>query len=140
MIYPTSMEVKITRRGERGSQGGYFPQYEEFAICVYNAMLSGDLEEIRVADMVKNVGKWDDVVYVTSNEVHAYQVKWTTVDDTMSYLEFKSLLSGIVLGWRNLKQLYPDKIVYPKLLTNRLLTDADNSIKALAGKAAGGFV
>ena len=140
MIYPTSMEVKITRRGERGSQGGYFPQYEEFAICVYNAMLSGDLEEIRVADMVENVGKLDDIVYVTSNEVHAYQVKWTTVDDTMSYLEFKSLLSGIVLGWRNLKQLYPDKIVYPKLLTNRLLTDADNSIKALAGKAAGGFV
>ena len=61
MIYPTSMEVKITRRGERGSQGGYFPQYEEFAIRVYNAMLSGDLEEIRVADMVENVGKLDDI-------------------------------------------------------------------------------
>ena len=51
MVTAKDTTVKMTRRGERGSQGGYFPQYEEFAIRVFDAMLSGDLEEIRVADM-----------------------------------------------------------------------------------------
>lgn len=132
-------EAKMTPRGERGSQGGYFPQYEEFAIRVYDAMASGDLEEIRVADMEENVGKLDDIVYVTGRDVFAYQVKWTTADDTMSYLDFKALIPGITKGWKNLKQLYPDKSVYPILLTNKTLTDGDYSISILAGKDAGGF-
>lgn len=140
MVPPNDTEVKMTRRGERGSQGGYFPQYEEFAIRVYDAMVSGDLEEIRVADMEENVGKLDDIVYVTSTEVHAYQVKWTTAGDTMSYLDFIALIPGIAKGWENLKRLYPDKTVYPKLLTNKPLTDGDYSINDLAGKNAGGFV
>lgn len=67
MTAPKDTVVKITHRGERGSQGGYFPQYEEFAIRVYDAMVSGDLEEIRFADMEENVGKLDDIVYVTSD-------------------------------------------------------------------------
>lgn len=140
MTTPKDTIVKITRRGERGSQGGYFPQYEEFAIRVYDAMVSGDLEEIRVADMEENVGKLDDIVYVTSSEVHAYQVKWTTAEDTMSYLDFIALIPGIAKGWKNLKRLYPDKTVYPKLLTNKTLSDGDYSINDLAGKNAGGFV
>lgn len=140
MTAPNDTIVKMTRRGERGSQGGYFPQYEEFAIRVYDAMVSGDLEEIRFADMEENVGKLDDIVYVTSDKVFAYQVKWTTVADTMSYPDFKAWIQGIVNGWENLRRLYPDKTIYPKLLTNRLLTDGDYSIKALAGKDAGGFV
>ena len=140
MTTPKDTTVKMTRRGERGSQGGYFPQYEEFAIRVYDAMLSGDLEEIRVADMEENAGKLDDIVYVTGCDVFAYQVKWTMADDTMSYLDFKALIPGIAKGWKNLKQLYPDKTVHPILLTNRTLTDGDNSIKHLAGKDVGGFV
>lgn len=140
MTDPNDTIVKMTRRGERGSQGGYFPQYEEFAIRVYDAMVSGDLEEIRFADMEENVGKLDDIVYVTSDKVFAYQVKWTTVADTMSYPDFKAWIPGIVKGWKNLRRLYPDKTIYPKLLTNRLLTDGDYSVKALVGKDAGGFV
>lgn len=67
MTAPKDTVVKITRRGERGSQGGYFPHYEEFAIRVYDAMVSGDLEKIRFADMEENVGKLDDIVYVMSD-------------------------------------------------------------------------
>ena len=37
MVTAKDTTVKMTRRGERGSQGGYFPQYEEFAIRVYDA-------------------------------------------------------------------------------------------------------
>jgi len=48
MVSLKDTKVKITRKGERGSQGGYFPQYEELAIRVYDAMESDDLEEIWV--------------------------------------------------------------------------------------------
>ena len=119
--------------------GGYLPQYDEFAIRVYEAIESGNLEEIRVADDEDNVGKLDDIVYVTNHDVYAYQVKWTTVGDTMSYLGFKTLIPDIVKGWRNLKQIYPDKTVWPKLLTNKLLSTGDHSIIELVDKKAGGF-
>lgn len=132
-------QFDIALSGERTAMGGYLPQYDEFAIKVYEAIELGDLEEIRVADREENVGKLDDIVYVTSHDVFAYQVKWTTIDDTMSYLDFKALIPDIVKGWRNLKHIYPDKTVWPKLLTNKLLSTCDHSIIKLAGKKVGGF-
>ena len=131
--------TRMTLIGERVAMGGYLPQYDEFAIRVYEAIESGDLEEIRVADKEENVGKLDDIVYVTNHDVYAYQVKWTTVGDTMSYLDFKALIPDIVKGWRNLKQIYPDKTVWPRLLTNKLLSTGDHSFIELVGKKAGGF-
>lgn len=132
-------DTKITLIGERAAMGGYLPQYDEFAIRVYEAIETGDLEEIRVADREENVGKLDDIVYVTNHDVFAYQVKWTTDGNTMSYLDFKALIPDIVKGWRNLKHIYPDKTVWPKLLTNKLLSTGDHSIIELVGKKAGGF-
>ena len=135
----SNVQFDIALSGERTAMGGYLPQYDEFAIKVYEAIELGDLEEIRVADREENVGKLDDIVYVTSHDVFAYQVKWTTIDDTMSYLDFKALIPDIVKGWRNLKHIYPDKTVWPKLLTNKLLSTCDHSIIKLAGKKVGGF-
>ena len=135
----SNAQFDIALSGERTAMGGYLPQYDEFAIKVYEAIELGDLEEIRVADREENVGKLDDIVYVTSHDVFAYQVKWTTIDDTMSYLDFKALIPDIVKGWRNLKHIYPDKTVWPKLLTNKLLSTCDHSIIKLAGKKVGGF-
>lgn len=132
--------VKYTQKGERAAMGGYLAQYDAFAIGVYDAMLAGELEEIRVADMEGNVGKLDDVVYVTKENVYAYQIKWSTAGDTMSYPDFKRLIKEEVDSWRNLKKLYPDKTILPHLLTNKSLTDGDYTIKALAGKNVNGFV
>ena len=132
-------DTYISLIGERAAMGGYLPQYDEFAIKVYESIESGDLEEIRVADREENVGKLDDIVYVTSHDVFAYQVKWTNANDTMSYLDFRALIPDIVNGWRNLKAIYPDKTVWPKLLTNKSLSTGDHSIINLAGKKAGGF-
>ncbi len=131
--------LDIEMIGERAAIGGYLPQYDEFAIKVYDAMLVGELEEIRVADKEENVGKVDDIVYVTYNDVFAYQLKWTNVDDTMSYMDFKALIPKIVDGWRKLRNLYPDKTVHPRLLTNKSLTSGDDTIKSLVGKDVGGF-
>lgn len=133
-------KIDYTLKGERSAMGGYLPQYDEFAIGVYDAMIAGELEEIRVADMESNVGKLDDAVYVTTNDVIAYQIKWSIAEDTMSYPDFKGLIPEIVDGWRKLKKLYSDKIVHPRLLTNKNLTNGDSSIKSLTGKDSGGFV
>ena len=126
-------DTYISLIGERAAMGGYLPQYDEFAIKVYESIESGDLEEIRVADREENVGKLDDIVYVTSHDVFAYQVKWTNANDTMSYLDFRALIPDIVNGWRNLKAIYPDKTVWPKLLTNKstsckLVTHKDKGV------------
>ncbi len=129
-------KIDYTLKGERSAMGGYLPQYDEFAIGVYDAMIAGELEEIRVADMESNVGKLDDAVYVTTNDVIAYQIKWSIAEDTMSYPDFKGLIPEIVDGWRKLKKLYSDKIVHPRLLTNKNLTNGDSSIKSLTGKDA----
>lgn len=125
--------------GERGAMGGYVPQYDEFACRAYDCILNESLVEIRVADAEDNVGKLDDICYVTTDYVHAYQIKWSNIDDTFKYLDFFELLPTLVDGWRKLCQLYPSKIVIPHLLTNRKCSSKDRSIKNKAGKIVGSF-
>lgn len=134
-----SDNVTYTQRGERAAMGGYLPQYDAFAIGVYDAMQAGVLEEIRVADMEDNVGKLDDIVYATQDGVHAYQLKYSKTEAQMAYSAFRDLIGDIVEGWRKLKKTYVDKTVYPYLMTNKSLTEGDNTIKALVDKDAGGF-
>ncbi|EFW37420.1 hypothetical protein DWQ65_13005 [Treponema phagedenis] len=125
--------------GERAAMGGYLPQYDEFARRVYACIIEGSLEEIRVADAEENVGKLDDICYITTSEVHAYQVKWTNVESTITFLDFKKLLPEIVVGWRKLKQLYSDKKVIPYLLTNKECSLQDKSVQDATGKKIGSF-
>lgn len=112
-------EGKLSRTGERAAISGYKGQYDEFARKVYDCILNRELVEIRVADAEDNVGKLDDICYVTNTEVHAYQVKWTIVESTFGYTDFMELLPSIMNGWKKTSELYPDKIVIPHLLTNR---------------------
>ena len=125
--------------GERGAMGGYRAQYDEFSRRVYDCILNGNLECIRVADAEENVGKLDDICYVTDTEVHAYQVKWTNNDDTFTYIDFKSLIKQVAEGWKKIKAIYPSKVVIPHLLTNRKCSTADRSIKGNDGKTLGTF-
>ena len=108
-----------TLQGERNAMSGYLPQYEKFASCVYDHLVDDTFVEMRVADYDKNVGKLDDICYVTKTEVHAYQVKWSNTDRVLRLAEFKSLLTEIVDGWKKIQALYPDKTVIPHMLTNR---------------------
>lgn len=135
----TPLTIKSSAQGERAAIGGYKPQYDEFARCVYDCILDDSLEEIRVADDEENVGKLDDICYVTTDKVHAYQVKWTTVDHHITYNDFCDYLKGIVDGWRKLCVLYRNKTVVAHLLTNRECSLQDRSIVNNAGKKIGGF-
>lgn len=116
----------VSARGERAAVGGYTPQYIEFARKVYDCILNESLVEIRVADSEENVGKLDDICYVTKTEVHAYQIKWTINDSTFGYSDFKGLLPKVVEGWLKLRKLYPDRMAYPYLLTNRRGVDGQS--------------
>lgn len=109
----------VSARGERAAMSGYKAQYLEFAQKVYDSMLNESLVEIRVADTEENVGKLDDICFVTKTEVHAYQIKWTIDNGSFGYSDFIELLPSIVDGWMKLKILYPDRLVVPHLLTNR---------------------
>lgn len=126
--------------GERAAMGGYTHQYDEFARKVYDCIIDGSLEEIRVADADDNVGKLDDICYATEKEVHGYQVKWTNTDTPFKYNDFKDLLPEIVEGWRKLKLLYPNKNVIPHLLTNRPYSENDRSIHNKKGQVIGPFI
>lgn len=125
--------------GERTALSGYWPQYTEFGIRVYDAIRAGDLVEIRVADLDKNVGKLDDVCYVTEGEVHGYQVKWSNNSAPFSYLNFKEVIAGIVDGWKKLKNYYKGKRVCAHLLTNRMCSTRDKGMKDDRGTVIGHF-
>lgn len=116
----------VSARGERAAMGGYRPQYIEFARKVYDCILNESLVEIRVADSEENVGKLDDICYVTKTEVHAYQIKWSINDSSFGYSDFKGLLPDVVKGWLKLRKLYPDRMTYPYLLTNRRGVDGQS--------------
>lgn len=126
--------------GERAAMGGYTHQYDEFARKVYECIIDGSLEEIRVADADDNVGKLDDICYATEREVHGYQVKWTNSNNSFKYNDFKELLPSIVDGWRKLKILYPNKNVIPHLLTNRPYSENDRGIYNKEGQVIGPFI
>lgn len=125
--------------GERTALSGYWPQYTEFGIRVYDAIRAEDLVEIRVADLDKNVGKLDDVCYVTEEEVHGYQVKWSNNKTPFSYLNFKDVIVGVSDGWRKLKNHYTGKRVYAHLLTNRVCSTRDKGMMDARGKVIGHF-
>ena len=124
--------------GERAAMGGYVPQYDEFSRRVYDHILQGDLVEIRVADAEENVGKLDDICYVTTKDVFAYQMKWSITDREFTYKDFLDLIPDVVDGWRKLALLYPDKEVHTFLITNKV-AKTGNVVKDNKGKEIGKF-
>ena len=126
-------------KGERNAISGYWPQYKEFGIRAYDALRSGDLVEVRVADLEKHVGKLDDVCYVTNTVVHGIQIKWSTVGTPFKYSDFFGVIGGIADGWKNLGNLYPGKKVKAILLTNRPCSTRDRGMRDGNGKATGPF-
>jgi hypothetical protein len=113
----------ISASGERAAIGGYLPQFDEFAWFVYLNLINKELEWIRVAD--PKAEKLDDIQYATYSEIHAYQMKWTTVEANISYKNFVKLLPVIVSSWKSIKAANPNKKVIPHLFTKKTLSSHD---------------
>lgn len=118
------VESKISASGERAAIGGYLPQFDEFAAFVYQNLVNKQLEWIKVAD--PEAEKLDDIQYANRNEIHAYQVKWTIADATISYNNFCDLIPSLVSSWKALKAINPSKTIVPHLITNKSLSSYDS--------------
>ena len=66
-------EVLPSGEGERRAQRGYVPQYDLAARLILQALASGRLKWIGVAD--RNAGAFDDIVLGLGDRISAYQVK-----------------------------------------------------------------
>jgi archaellum biogenesis ATPase FlaH len=119
-------DVLVSAAGERAAMGGYVPQFNEFARFAYRELISNNLEWIKIAD--PEAEKLDDIQYATLKEVHAYQVKWTIADQTVSYLNFTELLPLVIKSWQSLKAIHAkdSKRVIAHLLTNKMLSQHDS--------------
>ena len=118
---------------------GYWPQYKEFGIRAYDALRAGDLVEVRVADLEENVGKLDDICYVTQSAVYGFQVKWSNAGVTFKYSDFLEVIVGVSDGWKKLVNLYPGKKINAILLTKRSCSTRDRGMKDGKGKVIGPF-
>lgn len=139
MSKPPRNNTRIEYKGERNALSGYWPQYKEFGIRVYDALRAEDLVEVRIADLEKNVGKLDDVCYVTNSAVYGFQIKWSTVGETFKYSDFLESIVGVADGWKSLGNLYPGKKIKAHLLTNRPCSTKDRGMKDKTGKVIGSF-
>lgn len=120
------MASKVTSRpgeGERRSASGYRAQYLVGAQVVLEALRSGDLAWVRVAD--PDAGRVDDLQVARTARIDAYQVKWAQYPGAMSLKdilratnEHSSLIAQLADGWRRLKTLYPHFRVVVHLVTN----------------------
>ncbi|MGX1641288.1 hypothetical protein [Sphingobacterium sp. NPDC055431] len=114
----------VSATGERAAIGGYLPQFDEFAWFVYLNLINEKLEWIRISDPIAE--KLDDIQYLTTSELHAYQVKWTIADATMSFANFIELIPLITSSWKSLKTNNPNKKVIPHLITNKPVSSHDS--------------
>ncbi|MBN1316411.1 MAG: ATP-binding protein [Anaerolineales bacterium] len=109
--------------GERRAASGYWAQYHVGARVVLEALESGDMAWVKIAD--PNAGRVDDLQVAKTARIDAYQVKWSqypgaiTLNDLTREIDEKpSLFAQLVDGWRRLKRGNPLHRVVVHLITN----------------------
>lgn len=130
------IDTSVSAIGERAAIGGYRPQYDLFAKCIYDEIIKKNLVKISVAS--DKAGNLDDVNYETKKEIYAYQVKWSiNEDETFSFNDFKNLFKTIFSSW-DFIQKKTTKLVLPRLLTKKRLSEHDR-IKDSNDRLIGSF-
>ena len=120
--------------GERSALRGYQWQYDHIASLVYDALLKGDLDRIRLTD--PQAGRVDDLVLIRRSRTDGYQFKSVTYD---SYLTFgqivknqrtrgggdaPSLLRSLADGWQRLCRRWEN--VHVHLVAKQLASTNDH--------------
>jgi hypothetical protein len=99
--------------GERRAQRGYVPQYDLGAQVIYEALASGRLLWVGVAD--RGAGSFDDVVLGLRDSIVAYQVKTSRDPENFSIhtllLGADSLLTRMVEARRQIAATDPESII-----------------------------
>lgn len=130
--------------GEVRALRGYTGQYAVAAQLVYDALLEGDFDWIRLAD--PDAGRLDDLQIARPGRLDAYQVKWSEFEGRIS---FNSLITAsgagegatpspttqLADGWRRLSATHPDRDVHVHYLTRDSASSADTVPGAPTGPA-----
>lgn len=74
--------------GERRAMVGYVPQYAVAAELIYDSLLYGTFEWLKIAD--PEAGRVDDIQIASPGRIDAYQVKW---GETIQNISFRDLTS-----------------------------------------------
>ncbi len=113
--------------GDRIDIGGKKPQFEAFAHYIYQHLLKGDLDWVKIAD--DKADKLDDIQFATTSEIHAFQMKWSNQSKlpAFTYANFKQLLLEMIPGWKALKAANAGshKVLHVHMITNRPASTKD---------------
>lgn len=114
--------------GERNALAGFVPQYKIFAAQILRALHRRSLVAISIAD--PEAGRLDDIQIETTEQIDAYQVKWSTTAAPVTLAEFSELLRDMTAG-RDAIQPHRATQVVAHTHTNRPCSPA-----ALRGQSA----
>ncbi len=116
--------------GERRAMVGFKPQYRIAAEFIYERLLAGTLEWVRITD--PDAGAVDDILIATPGSLDAYQVKWGQDVQTITFEKFvtnkldskgkflPSLIRELADGWAKLVSHHPLRHVRVNLISKHL--------------------
>ena len=121
--------------GERRAMVGYSAQYRVASEIIYDTLLKGKLEWIRIAD--PEAGQVDDIQIACPGRLDAYQVKWgeyvknisfnnITKDERKKGKITPSIIRQLAEGWKRLSFKYPERKITVHLV-HRSVPSAINS-------------
>lgn len=124
--------------GEIAAIGGYFRQYDIAAWEIYSSLVNENLDWIQLA--AQDTGNLDDVLIGLKDKILAFQVKDRSDSFTYSSLTNKkdNLLKKMFIGWKALRQQYPEKTTDVRLLTTQTISEHD-VIKSVPGSKKPSF-
>ena len=133
--------------GERNAVRGYLWQYDHAAARVYEGLLEGDLDLLRLTD--PEAGRVDDLVLVRGGRAHGYQFKSSRFPSGLTFHQLvtdeprlrsgqsQSLAAALAEGWQRLRQSWPDAHVH--LVTEKYASTAENLIVDDTTRGSGHF-
>ena len=122
--------------GERTALRGYRWQYDHIASRVYNALLDGDLESLRLTD--PQAGRVDDLLLIRSGRVDFYQFRSVEHDHALTFKQVvrnqrtrsgntaPSLLRSLADDWIRLRDQWGN--VYVHLVTQQFASVHDHVV------------
>lgn len=128
--------------GERRAVRGYSAQYRVAAELIYDALLDGTLEWVRLAD--PEAGRLDDIQIARPSRLDAYQIKWGEYEDRITFRDLvtetgsggstkPSPIAQLADGWQRLSSLHEGRRIAVHYTTRASPSTSDNFRSDRAG-------
>jgi hypothetical protein len=118
----SSSRVRPPASGERAALAGYVPQYEVAAGLLLRSLTEDSLDWLAVLD--PEAGRLDDFQLATTDQLDAFQVKWSQAGGQLAWSELRAYLVDLVADRRRLGEQHPDRRVIGHLYSNRVASSS----------------